>query len=156
MIVSYVESILEDLESESDLDLEALVETLTAYLPPDKQKQLIPEEAITEWIFNLARELRNKQSKGRGGIISVYPGMGLDSFIRIAFSERKNGIDLKMVIEETTTSRSSPNGSGTTNGGGRTHKISEGSLSGGSLDYDSAKPGSISDACLIVLTLTSA
>ena len=62
IIVSYVESILEDLESESDLDLESLVETLTAYLP---QSQDIPEEAITEWIFNLAKDLRNKESKGK-------------------------------------------------------------------------------------------
>ena len=55
-----MESILEDLESESDLDLESLVETLTAYLP---SSQDIPEEAITQWIFQLAKELRNKETK---------------------------------------------------------------------------------------------
>lgn len=62
IIISYVESVLEDLESESDLDVEALVETLSAYVP--QSQDVIPEEAITSWIFQLAKELRNKETKG--------------------------------------------------------------------------------------------
>ena len=104
MIVSYVESVLEDLESESDLDVEDLVQTLTAYLP---QSQDIPEAKVTEWIFQLAKDLRNKESKGNNEIITFsywqlqllkwQLDYNIDSFSLIT-TPYYNNIDLSLVL----------------------------------------------------------
>ena len=79
-MLSYVVSILQDLAEMSDeesFDVDAFCETIVAYLP---QTQVIPPDEITEWMFKLAKEQREKNQ-----------------------AKNKFGIDFKSVIEETTT-----------------------------------------------------
>ena len=78
-MLSYVVSILQDLAEMSDaesFDVDAFCETIVAYLP---QTEVIPPDEITEWMFKLAKEQREKNQ-----------------------AKNKHGIDLKSLVEETT------------------------------------------------------
>ena len=72
-------SILQDLADMSDeesFDVDAFCETIVAYMPVT---EVIPAEEITDWMFALAKEQREKNAR-----------------------KNKHQIDLKSVIEETT------------------------------------------------------
>jgi len=78
IVLSYVVSILQDLADMSDeesFDVDAFVETIVAYMPVT---EVIPADEITEWMFALAKEQREKNAR-----------------------KNKHQIDLKSVIEET-------------------------------------------------------
>ena len=78
-MLSYVVSILQDLADMSDeesFDVDAFCETIVAYMPVT---EVIPAEEITDWMFALAKEQREKNAR-----------------------KNKHQIDLKSVIEETT------------------------------------------------------
>ena len=80
IVLSYVVSIMQDLTSgsymdEEAFDVDAFCETLVAYMP--NTETIAPEE-ITEWIFTLAQQERDK-----------------------AASANKFQLNLKSVIEET-------------------------------------------------------
>ena len=70
-------SILQELAEfdENSFDVDAFCETLVAYLP---QTEVIPPEEITEWMFKLAKDQRDKNER-----------------------KNKHGFDFKNVIEET-------------------------------------------------------
>jgi len=79
IVLSYVVSILQDLADMSDeesFDVDAFCETIVAYMPVT---EVIPAEEITDWMFALAKEQREKNAR-----------------------KNKQQIDLKSVIEETT------------------------------------------------------
>merc|ERR1712142_408351 len=80
IVLSYVVSILQDLTSgsymdEEAFDVDAFCETLFAYMP---QTEVIPPIEITEWMFTLARDHREKCQ-----------------------AESRIQLDLKSVIEDT-------------------------------------------------------
>ena len=68
IVLGYVVGIVEDLtatevadKDESALDLESVVEMLTAYIP---EAQDIPEKEVMLWMFNIAEQLQNLSKKG--------------------------------------------------------------------------------------------